>query len=106
MKLPTSIALPALNQTWVVQYMACTTKLEIIQRPQQELVLVGQIADKARCLEKLLHWVRMQAHQHLVAHIQEISQMTQLEFTRVTIRGQQTRWGSCTSKKTISLNYK
>jgi predicted metal-dependent hydrolase len=105
-ELPTTIALSALNQTWAVQYIACGAKLEMIQRPQQELVLVGKVADKARCLDKLLGWVREQAHTHLLSHIQEISQATKLHYTQVTIRGQQTRWGSCTSKKTISLNYK
>jgi predicted metal-dependent hydrolase len=35
-----------------------------------------------------------------------VSIQTSLPYNRVSIRGQKTRWGSCSSDKNINLNYK
>jgi predicted metal-dependent hydrolase len=40
-----------------------------------------------------------------VPWLDDLSNTHDLPFRTVTIRGQKTRWGSCSSKQTISLNY-
>jgi len=42
----------------------------------------------------------------LIHQLNIISEKTQLPYKKATIRDQQTRWGSCTKDKNISLNYK
>ena len=56
----------------------------------------GQIAwlDKGKAKIFLAQWLH------------ETSATTELSFTKVSIRDQKTRWGSCTPKKHINLNYK
>ncbi|MEM1310707.1 MAG: M48 family metallopeptidase, partial [Cyanobacteria bacterium P01_H01_bin.153] len=42
----------------------------------------------------------------LAPWLQQLSQRCDLAYSRMTVRGQATRWGSCSSKQSISLNYK
>lgn len=104
--LPESVAIHALKAEWRIQYIPCSAKLELIEKPQQELALVGKTQDKAACKLKLVNWVKDKAKYHLVSQLHHLSQQTKLPFTQVGIRDQRTRWGSCTSDKSISLNYK
>jgi predicted metal-dependent hydrolase len=46
------------------------------------------------------------AREAFTERLSELSTSTQLSFNKITIRGQKTRWGSCSSQGNISLNYK
>src|SRR5205085_9394875 len=75
-------------------------------KPNQEIVFVGKMLDKTIYRKKIIHWIKNQARQYLTQLLKTLSQQTHLYFDSVTIRDQKTRWGSCSSDKTISLNYK
>lgn len=105
-ELPTQISLPALDQVWSIDYIASNTTLQLIARPHQQLVVMGNIQHKKNCKKLLATWVKKMAELHLPITLKEISLAMKLSYTRVSIRGQQTRWGSCSHDKTISLNYK
>lgn len=51
-------------------------------------------------------WLVRQARMEFSARLARLSARTQLEHGRLSIRGQKTRWGSCSAKGNISLNYK
>lgn len=104
--LPDSITLNAINETWKIFYIECPSKLEMILRPNNEIALVGKIQNHNSCKDKLITWIQNQAKAYLFFQLTALSLHTQLDFENFTIRDQKTRWGSCTSKKTISLNYK
>lgn len=104
--LPEEIHLNALNEIWKVHYLLCDKKLEMINRPHQELVLVGDINDKTLCKKKLVAWIKERAKIHLFELLEEVSKQSQLYYSDVILRDQQTRWGSCSSDKLISLNYR
>lgn len=105
-ELPTELHFRAVNQWWRIYYDSCQTKWELIERPCDELVLVGSMADKKSGQEKLLAWIKKKSKIYLTGSLEEISKKTQLSYHKVTIRDQHTVWGSCTSKKSINLNYK
>ena len=42
----------------------------------------------------------------MVPWLERTSDELELPFVRAIVRGQKTRWGSCSTQKTISLNYK
>jgi predicted metal-dependent hydrolase len=69
-------------------------------------VLLGNIEDKNLCKKMLIKWVKDQAKKHLTKRLAELSEHTGLHYSNLTIRNQTTRWGSCSSVKAISLNYK
>lgn len=51
-------------------------------------------------------WLRYKASQELPDRVKFFAQKHGMEFNRVTIRDQRTRWGSCSSNRTISLNWR
>jgi predicted metal-dependent hydrolase len=52
----------------------------------------------------LLGWLYRTAAEHLGAAIEDLSRQTGLDYARLQLRRQRTRWGSCSSTGTISLN--
>jgi len=104
-ELPSEIALLALQQTWKIHYMQSQSQtIEVITRPHHELVLLGNVQDKLFAREILFSWLREQAKTHLIPWLNHLSDTTQLRFTDVGIRSQQSRWGSCSHAKKINLN--
>jgi hypothetical protein len=56
--------------------------------------------------ELLVSWLKARARDVFTDRLNTIASETGLEWNRLCIRGQRTRWGSCSAKKNISLNYK
>lgn len=55
------------------------------------------------CIRK---WLIRQAHQYFETALREEAQRMDVDFNRMYIRDQSTKWGSCSSKRNISLNWK
>jgi len=68
------------------------------------LVLHGMDRGHPQALAALQRWTREQARQWLVPRLREQSLRHGLIFSKAQIRIQRTRWGSCSSEGTISLN--
>lgn len=66
------------------------------------------IADSAKAglSEKLKKFYKKQAELYLTERMQLWSQVTNLKPQKLIFRSNQTRWGSCSSQKHISLNWK
>lgn len=69
-----------------------------------QLVCVGS-SDK-HAYEVLRRWLVGQAREEFSTRLEHISGATGLKWKKLSIRGQKTRWGSCSAKGNISLNFK
>lgn len=70
------------------------------------LVVSGGIGAERPVKDALKRWLARTAREELVPRLDELSSTHGLPYARAAIRGQKSRWGSCSAAKTISLNYK
>ncbi len=104
---PRQIALQAIAETWTVEYQPIQQSCITIQeKPHSVLVLKGNTNDPAYCKIALQQWVAHKARLHLPPWLHTVSKEVELPFKQVSIRQQKTIWGSCSIRKTVSLNAK
>ena len=102
---PTSINLPAIEETWNVTYFPTPSKqLAVHEDDYFSLVVSGESEDPYNISEALNSWMRQKAQEVFIPWVSRISQEHSLPFNKVTIRRQKTRWGSCSSQKSLNLN--
>lgn len=104
--LPETITFHSADETWLIQYIPTSSRLKLIERTMREVVIMGKVDDKAKCKALLVKWFKHKASLFLAHQLKTISDAIQLPFEKLTIRDQQTLWGSCTSRKNISLSYR
>jgi predicted metal-dependent hydrolase len=68
--------------------------------------LYGNIQNNKLIYATLQKWLLQRAKELFPGWLKLISQQCQLSFNELTIRSTKSRWGSCSSKKNISLNSK
>jgi len=104
--LPGEIALRAVGERWRVEYAASSGRLTLAERPGRRLLLRGAVDDVAACRRLLRRWLTAQARTQLPPWLEDLAREHALSYERVALRAQKTRWGSCSSRGTISLNIK
>jgi predicted metal-dependent hydrolase len=103
--LPNTIELKAVGKTWRVAYRSTESASVSARSSGSELILNGAVDDPARCRTAIRRWLARQAKQELVPRLEQLSRVHALSYRKVTVRGQKTRWGSCSSRQNISINY-
>jgi predicted metal-dependent hydrolase len=105
--LPGKLDLAALGENWHVSYQDRKERGSLLM-DLDNLRLTYSAADHSqeRVFTVLRHWLKTRAKSVLEPQAFALADELGFEITRVTIRNQRSRWGSCTSKKTLSLNLK
>jgi len=106
---PSTVTLRALQQQFTVHYQRQTEQPKLTLRctPEtQQLLLQGPTDQHTLCNQVLRQWLQAYAKAHLGQWLQQAAQTTGLSFSRYRVKGQKSRWGSCSSQGTINLNYK
>lgn len=105
--LPERICLRAIAEEWRVNYCATDgSKIAVCEKVGSQLTVSGAIEEGDRVKAALYKWLALKAKGHLVPWLHQVSETCALPFERTSIRGQKTRWASCSRHSTISLNYK
>jgi len=104
---PTHVALPATNENWMLDYHTnLSATVRISARTDSTLRTTGAVDDRAALSAALGRWLKRRAQQWLPQRLTALATMHEFSYARVTIRNQRSRWGSCSSRGTISLNAK
>lgn len=105
--LPEAIELPALGESWRIEYLPTKTRrIGIMMEKPGRLTVYGAVADHDACRAVLKQWLKCRTREELVPWLSRLAEQNGFQFNEVLVRGQKTRWASCSSKGTISLSYK
>jgi len=105
--LPDTIHLKAANMIINVYYFPTSSiSVSLSQPTPSEFFLTGNTQDKQTCFKHLVKKVKQIARKLLSVELVTLSNTHHLNFNSLSIRNQSTRWGSCSSTKSISLNFK
>ncbi len=100
-RLPERIVIPLLDGSWKVRY----AERGRLQERADEIV-VPHAGDVNATALKLQEWLKKKARESLPARLARWSERTGLAPDNIVIRGQATRWGSCSTRGTVSLNFR
>lgn len=105
-KLPSTIELKASQEKWQVSY--CRSDKLSVKEQAGQLHSVGRLivafAYEEQKQELIRNWLIKKSKRFLIPWFDSVSHRIGLSYNKLSIRGQKTRWGSCTSEKNISLN--
>ena len=104
--IPKVLNLQAISQSWQVNYTSTDYDGVMLTPEMGSLLVEGLVKDKPLVFNVLEKWLKTKAKQVFPEILGNIATTHGFVYNRVTIRGQKTRWGSCSSKKNINLNYK
>ncbi len=102
---PRDLELRAIEKHWDVEYEATSyQRITVEELGLSTLLVKGEIGNSYGVAVALRRWMGGKGREYLLPWLDAISNEVNLPFNRVMIKGQRTRWGSCSSQKTISIN--
>jgi predicted metal-dependent hydrolase len=102
---PASVYLPAIARRFTVDYRQATVSRVVTDDLNPDLLHVcARLQDTSAVNRALRDWVAALAHDELGRELRRVAAGGGFSFSRVQIRRQRTRWGSCSVAGTISLN--
>ena len=105
LKRPESVQLGLLNDTWRVEYSPSPEQsVGLLEQPGNVLLPTGPVNSPVTVAAVLNQWLQKRAVAVLKPWLGELGTEMSLPFSRVSVRRQKTKWGSCSAEKSISLN--
>jgi len=91
-------------------YLGQAYPLEIVSDAKKEIVLENgfKLAESAQTHAELVfqNWYRRQARQVIEARVAFFANMYQFHYEKIRVTSARTRWGSCSSKGTLSFSWR
>jgi predicted metal-dependent hydrolase len=104
---PDFLDLKMLNENWSIQYQEGTWgSIEYNELPNHCLLISGDIQSEKLVNKIIGLFLKNKASVLFMRKINEIATQYNFHYSSITIRGQKSRWGSCSSSKKLNINYK
>nr|WP_286181794.1 SprT family zinc-dependent metalloprotease [Desulfovibrio sp. Huiquan2017] len=104
-QLPASIDYRAIERTVRVDYLDRPGRVRVTENAAR-LLVAGPALDREGLLDGLCRHTVKKAREALLPWLDRASRRTGFQYAALRVRRQRTRWGSCSSRGTISLNAK
>lgn len=105
--LPRLLPLRAIAARWPVVYATASgNRLRVSCRDGTVTVQAPAEAGETDLGEALRRWLMREARRHLAPRLTDLAARHGLDYGRLSIRAQRSRWGSCSGRGDISLNYR
>ncbi len=105
--LPDTIAFPHFAESWSVAYAQTGIgEVEWTKQQGNSLLVSGDVADTALTSSLLCSWLKRRAELHLLPSLEKLAAAHGFSYASAGIRLQHSRWGSCSSRRSITLNSK
>lgn len=101
---PQEILLAAIERQVKVECSPSVSKTRLSVMADHRLQLRGKLDTPASWARVINRWLMKLAERELSIRLQQLATTYGFNYERVQIRRQRTRWGSCSSRGTISLN--
>lgn len=104
---PQQLSLEAAGVSFDITYHEIAgDRLKLSQQDSDIEVSVPVDIDDESLVNLFVSWLKGYAKQYCATVAAELSEETGLVYKKLVVRGQKTRWGSYSSRGTLSLNYK
>ena len=100
---PSTVELALAGRRWRVSY-ASGARSSVTESGEGELTVRTTGPTDRHVSHPLLRWLGRLAAEQLGERLEEVSRETGIDYSRMLLRRQRTRWGSCSATGTISLN--
>jgi predicted metal-dependent hydrolase len=97
---PTRVEFACTGETFVVDWQRGAKRM--LEESSGRLLV--QAADERSARSLLQSWLKRAAFERLAPRLLQLAQELNCQVARVSIRCQRTRWGSCSTRGTVSLN--
>lgn len=103
--LPESVCLPSVDADYAVTYDNFAGRASVVEQGGALHVPVRR--DQPEVARRLLRkWLARKTRAALLPRLDDLARRHGFSYGKVSVRGQRTRWGSCSSRANISVNYK
>ena len=104
--LPKALEMRGIDEHWEVRYRNRKGSRARVTAKGKTLTVHYDGHDERAARQALRRWLTERAREYFSDYVPQLCRATGFSYKQLQIRGQSSRWGSCSSRKTLSLNYK
>jgi predicted metal-dependent hydrolase len=100
---PAKIRLELLDREWTVEYVTGARR-QLTEHDGARLRVQMPTVNERQVAQTLVPWLTRLASDELSQRLRPLAHEIGIDYARMSVRRQRTRWGSCSTRGTISLN--
>jgi predicted metal-dependent hydrolase len=94
------------HRAWLERQLSKPKKQFHLGLQRDDVVWIGGLALRTPRVASLDRWYREQAREEITRVVEHEAKRLDVTYTRLSIRDQRTRWGSCTRAGSLSFNWR